>query len=153
VVVQPCRPCCFQVPPSFCMHRRVSSCILCLQLLLWPLMCAQPAPFACPPSCLGSPAECAQVLRVVDYGAFVELPNGMPTLLHISELSHTRLRDVHELLREGQVRRIVVMPSVHAAACRCTVLPESHAHQHRASASLGQSHVDPSPSPTCPTGV
>jgi hypothetical protein len=44
-----------------------------------------------------------QVIRVVDYGAFVEMPNGMPTLLHISELSHTRVRDVHEVLQEGQV--------------------------------------------------
>jgi len=40
-------------------------------------------------------------IRVVDYGAFVELPNGMPALLHISELEHRRLRDVHEAVREG----------------------------------------------------
>ena len=31
------------------------------------------------------------VKRLQDYGAFVELPNGYQTLLHISEISHTRV--------------------------------------------------------------
>ena len=41
------------------------------------------------------------VARVVDYGAFVSLPSGMPALLHVSELEHRRLRDVHEAVRAG----------------------------------------------------
>ena len=33
-----------------------------------------------------------RVLRLMDYGAFVELPNGFQALLHISELAHHRVR-------------------------------------------------------------
>jgi polyribonucleotide nucleotidyltransferase len=43
-----------------------------------------------------------KVVRVVDYGCFVSLPSGMPALLHISELEHRRLRDVHEAVKEGE---------------------------------------------------
>jgi polyribonucleotide nucleotidyltransferase len=42
-----------------------------------------------------------KVVRLVDYGAYVSLPSGMPALLHISELEHRRLRDVHEAVKEG----------------------------------------------------
>lgn len=33
-----------------------------------------------------------KVVKLVDYGAFVELPNGFQALLHISEISHDRVR-------------------------------------------------------------
>ena len=42
-----------------------------------------------------------RVLRVSDYGAHVTLPNGMPALVHISEWAHHRVRDIHEVAREG----------------------------------------------------
>lgn len=32
-----------------------------------------------------------KVVKLLDYGAFVELPNGFQALLHISELSHSRV--------------------------------------------------------------
>ena len=32
-----------------------------------------------------------KVVRLMDYGAFVELPNGFQALLHISELAHERV--------------------------------------------------------------
>lgn len=38
----------------------------------------------------------------MDFGAFVELPSGFQTLLHISELSHARIRAIEEVLYEGQ---------------------------------------------------
>ena len=32
-----------------------------------------------------------KVVKLLDYGAFVELPNGYQTLLHISEISQSRV--------------------------------------------------------------
>jgi predicted RNA-binding protein with RPS1 domain len=42
-----------------------------------------------------------KVLRVVDFGAYVALPNGLPALLHISELSHSKIKEVREVVNEG----------------------------------------------------
>jgi predicted RNA-binding protein with RPS1 domain len=33
-----------------------------------------------------------RVVKLMDYGAFVELPNGFQALLHVSELEHERVR-------------------------------------------------------------
>ncbi len=44
-----------------------------------------------------------RVVRIMDYGAFVELPNGFQALLHISELAHHKVR--------------LWAPFAHAAAC------------------------------------
>jgi len=43
-----------------------------------------------------------KVLKVVDFGAYVALPNGLPALLHISELSHEKIREVRDVVAEGQ---------------------------------------------------
>jgi predicted RNA-binding protein with RPS1 domain len=43
-----------------------------------------------------------RVLKVVDFGAYVALPNGLPALLHISELSHEKIREVRDVVAEGQ---------------------------------------------------
>ncbi len=42
------------------------------------------------------------VTRIVDFGAFVEIFSGVEGLLHISEISDRRVRDVRDELREGQ---------------------------------------------------
>jgi predicted RNA-binding protein with RPS1 domain len=42
-----------------------------------------------------------KVLRVVDFGAYVALPNGLPALLHISELSHSKIKEVRDVVKEG----------------------------------------------------
>jgi polyribonucleotide nucleotidyltransferase len=42
------------------------------------------------------------VQRIVDFGAFVEIFPGVEGLLHISEISDRRVRDVRDELREGQ---------------------------------------------------
>ncbi|GMH37037.1 hypothetical protein BSKO_04910 [Bryopsis sp. KO-2023] len=47
-----------------------------------------------------------KVVRIVDFGAFVELPSGFQTLLHISDLSHSRIRAVEEVLHEGQELKV-----------------------------------------------
>jgi polyribonucleotide nucleotidyltransferase len=42
------------------------------------------------------------VSRIVDFGAFVEIMPGLDGLLHISEISDRRVRDVRDELKEGQ---------------------------------------------------
>ncbi len=42
------------------------------------------------------------VSRIVDFGAFVEIFPGTEGLLHISEISERRIRDVRDELKEGQ---------------------------------------------------
>ena len=42
------------------------------------------------------------VTRIVDFGAFVEIIPGLEGLLHISEISDRRVRDVRDELKEGQ---------------------------------------------------
>ena len=39
-----------------------------------------------------------RVVRLMDYGAFVQLPNGFQALLHISELAHHKARAAFSLL-------------------------------------------------------
>jgi polyribonucleotide nucleotidyltransferase len=42
-----------------------------------------------------------KVVRLVDFGAFVEIFPGTDGLLHISEIAENRIRDVHDELKEG----------------------------------------------------
>lgn len=42
------------------------------------------------------------VTRIVDFGAFVEIFAGTEGLLHISEISERRIKDVRDELKEGQ---------------------------------------------------
>jgi len=49
------------------------------------------------------------VTRITDFGAFVELVPGLEGLVHISELSHTRVRSAHDVCKEGQAVRAKVL--------------------------------------------
>jgi len=49
------------------------------------------------------------VKRLAEFGAFVELTAGVEGLVHISELSDTRVRMVSEVVREGQVVQLKVL--------------------------------------------
>jgi len=42
-----------------------------------------------------------KVVRLVDFGAFVEIFPGTDGLLHISEIAETRIQDVRDELKEG----------------------------------------------------
>jgi small subunit ribosomal protein S1 len=48
------------------------------------------------------------VRKLMDFGAFVELGNGVDGLLHISQLSWGRIKHPSEVLQEGQVVRVRV---------------------------------------------
>jgi small subunit ribosomal protein S1 len=49
------------------------------------------------------------VTRLVDFGAFVQLPNGIEGLVHISELSERRLLHPREVLNEGDTITVRVL--------------------------------------------
>ena len=42
-----------------------------------------------------------KVVRLVDFGAFVEIFPGTDGLLHISEIAENRIKDVRDELKEG----------------------------------------------------
>ena len=42
-----------------------------------------------------------KVRRITDFGAFVEILPGMDGLVHISHLSHERVKSVRDVLKEG----------------------------------------------------
>jgi small subunit ribosomal protein S1 len=48
------------------------------------------------------------VRSVMDFGAFVDL-GGVDGLLHVSEISHRRIRNPHELLKEGDVVDVKIL--------------------------------------------
>ncbi len=49
------------------------------------------------------------VTRLADFGAFVELAPGVEGLVHISEMSHNRVRSASEVVREGQTVAVKVI--------------------------------------------
>ena len=56
-----------------------------------------------------------KVTKIMDFGAFVELEPGIEGLIHISELSPTRVRRVADIVKPGQeveVRILKVEPEV-----------------------------------------
>jgi len=56
---------------------------------------------------LGS-RHAGKVLRLLDFGAFVELEPGVEGLIHIADLSLTRIEHPNEVLKEGQDLDVVV---------------------------------------------
>jgi len=49
------------------------------------------------------------VKRIVDFGAFVELPDGTDGLLHISKISKNRVENVKDVLHEGQKIKVKIL--------------------------------------------
>ncbi len=56
---------------------------------------------------IGKPIK-GKVKKIVDFGAFVELPGGVDGLLHISKISRGRIGHPSDLLHEGQELEVVV---------------------------------------------
>ena len=57
----------------------------------------------------------ARVVELLDYGAVLEMAvSGARHLLPISEVSHRKMRDIHDVLREGQVSAVVGWVGRHA---------------------------------------
>jgi small subunit ribosomal protein S1 len=51
----------------------------------------------------------AEVVRVTDFGAFVELETGIEGLIHISELSEDRVEKPEEVVQKGQVVKAMII--------------------------------------------
>jgi polyribonucleotide nucleotidyltransferase len=49
-----------------------------------------------------------RVVKIMDFGAFVELFSGQDGLLHISELSNKRVEKVEDVIRQGDMVRVKV---------------------------------------------
>ncbi|HDM32137.1 MAG TPA: S1 RNA-binding domain-containing protein [bacterium] len=50
-----------------------------------------------------------KVARILDYGALIELDQFHLGLLHISEISHRRIRKVSDVLKEGQKVKVKIL--------------------------------------------
>ena len=50
-----------------------------------------------------------KVVKIMDFGAFVEILPNNSGLLHISEIAHERIRDVTDVLKEGDVLDVKVL--------------------------------------------
>jgi polyribonucleotide nucleotidyltransferase len=50
-----------------------------------------------------------KVVRIMDFGAFVELLPGRDGMVHISELDHHRVRAVTDVLKEGEMVKVKVL--------------------------------------------
>lgn len=50
-----------------------------------------------------------KVVRIEDYGAFVEILPNMVGLLHISEVAHRRIRNIRDVFRMGQTVKVKVL--------------------------------------------
>lgn len=57
---------------------------------------------------IGSIQE-GKVTGIMSFGAFVALPGGKSGLIHISEIAHTFVKDVHDHLQVGQLVRVKVL--------------------------------------------
>lgn len=49
------------------------------------------------------------VVKITNYGAFVELPDGRSGLVHIREIADTYVKDVHDYLREQEKVKVKVL--------------------------------------------
>ena len=57
---------------------------------------------------IGSIQE-GKVTGIMNFGAFVSLPGGKSGLVHISEISNTFVKDVHDHLQVGQMVKVKVL--------------------------------------------
>jgi polyribonucleotide nucleotidyltransferase len=68
-----------------------------------------------------------KVVRITDFGAFVEILPGVDGLLHVSEIAHYRVQNVRDELQEGDqvtVKVINVDPSGKVRLSRKALLPD-----------------------------
>ena len=73
------------------------------------------------------------VVSIVDYGAFVELEEGVEGLIHVSEMSWTKkVKNPRSMVEVGQEVDVVVSEvDPRSVACRCRSAPPSPTHGRR----------------------
>ncbi len=91
-----------------------------------------------------------RVVKIMDFGAFVELEPGVEGLIHISELSHKRVARVSDVLKEGEEVDVMVLAvdmqarRISLSLKNLTPPPEPEATQP---ASEGAKAPEPPPAP------
>ncbi|MFC4452961.1 S1 RNA-binding domain-containing protein [Deinococcus sonorensis] len=50
-----------------------------------------------------------RVTRVTDFGAFIQFDNGETGLVHISQIAHSFVRNIHDHVREGETIEVKVL--------------------------------------------
>jgi len=50
-----------------------------------------------------------RVTRVTDFGAFIQFDNGETGLVHISQIAHSFVRNIHDHVREGETVEVKVL--------------------------------------------
>ena len=50
-----------------------------------------------------------KIMKIMDFGAFVSLIPGKDGFLHISQISHERVYDIHDVLKEGEMVKVKVV--------------------------------------------
>jgi polyribonucleotide nucleotidyltransferase len=73
-----------------------------------------------------------KVVRVVDFGAFVEILPGTDGLLHVSEMAHHRVQDVRSEVKEGDqilVKVVSIDPSGKIRLSRKALIEEAQGGQ------------------------
>ena len=83
---------------------------------------------------IGSIVE-GKVSGLTNFGAFVTLPGGATGMVHISEVSNTYVKDIHDYLTDGQDVKVKVL----------TISPEG-----KISLSIKQTEAPPQPSAPAP---
>jgi polyribonucleotide nucleotidyltransferase len=85
-----------------------------------------------------------KVVRVVEFGAFVEILPGTDGLLHVSEMAHHRVNNVHDEVKEGDqvlVKVVSIDPSGKIRLSRKALLDEAQGGAPAAAGSRGgESH-------------
>ncbi|OFV87668.1 MAG: hypothetical protein A2V74_06725 [Acidobacteria bacterium RBG_16_70_10] len=84
-----------------------------------------------------------KVVRVVDFGAFVEILPGTDGLLHVSEMAHHRIRDVRTEVKEGDqvlVKVVSIDPSGKIRLSRKALLEQAEGGAEARSAGGGHGH-------------
>ncbi|WP_309572258.1 S1 RNA-binding domain-containing protein [Deinococcus sp.] len=56
----------------------------------------------------GAVAE-GRITRVTDFGAFIQFENGETGLVHISQIAHSFVRNIHDHVREGENIEVKVL--------------------------------------------
>jgi len=69
----------------------------------------------------------AEVVRVTDFGAFVELETGIEGLIHISELSDERVEKPSDVVKKGDTPKAMVI-SVDKEAKKIALSMKAAAH-------------------------
>jgi len=91
-----------------------------------------------------------KVVRVVEFGAFVEILPGTDGLLHVSEMAHHRVQNVHDEVKEGDevlVKVVSIDPSGKIRLSRKALLEEAQGGEGGAGSGEGQAPAGGSGAP------